>query len=263
MPEKTNKVKIVIIGAGNVATHLALRLKKKGHKIVQVLSRSEGNARLLALKTKAAYTTQLKKIDLSADVYLFCVPDDELEKLAVKLHLPGKLVLHTSGSVDMKVLKKIADKTGVLYPLQSFSKELKVTYARLPVLLEANTKESMWQLRILASSISKNLTEVNSTDRLKIHVAATFVNNFTNHLFALSDDFLKKEDSGAFQMLIPLIEQTFKKIKSSDPEKVQTGPARRGDVKTINKHLQVLKNYPEQKKVYELFTHLIKQKYHG
>ncbi|HKC68040.1 MAG TPA: DUF2520 domain-containing protein [Bacteroidia bacterium] len=254
--------KIVIIGAGNVATHFANRLKKKGHDILQIVSRSSEHAQTLSIKIGVPFVTDIKKINTHADIYLLCVPDDEIEKLNTILNLPKKLILHTSGSVSMATLKNISANIGVLYPLQSFSKKTKISFSSVPLLIEASNAETLQQLKILAASLSKNINEVNSTNRLKIHVAATMVNNFTNHLYYLSNDFLTKEKSDYFHLLLPLIKQTAKKIKTNKPSDVQTGPAKRGDEKTIKKHLQVLEKYSEQKKVYELFTSLIKKQYH-
>ena len=247
MQTENTHYKIVIIGAGNVATHLANRLKKKGHEILQI---------------NAPYITDIKKINKLADIYLLCVPDDEIEKLNKTLKLPKKLILHTSGSVDMKALKNISTNMGVLYPLQSFSKHVKVSFASLPLLIEASNTISLQQLKTVSLSLSKHIHEVNSAERLKVHVAATMVNNFTNYLYNLSYDFLTKEKSNAFHLLMPLIKQTAKKIKINKPSTVQTGPAKRGDEKTIKKHLKLLEKYPNQKQVYELFTKLIKKQYH-
>ena len=262
METETVHFKIVVIGAGNVATHLANRLKKKGHEILQIVSRSEKSAKELSLQINAPYITDIKKINKLADIYLLCVPDDEIEKLNKTLKLPKKLILHTSGSVDMKALKNISTNSGVLYPLQSFSKLVKVSFASLPLLIEASNAASLHQLKIATASLSKHIHEVDSVNRLKVHVAATMVNNFTNYLYSLSYDFLTKEKNNHFHLLMPLIKQTAKKIKTNKPSAVQTGPAKRGDEKTIKKHLQLLEKYPEQKKVYELFTSLIKKQYH-
>jgi predicted short-subunit dehydrogenase-like oxidoreductase (DUF2520 family) len=262
MDIEINHFKIVIIGAGNVATHLANRLKKKGHEILQIISRSAENAKTLSLQIGTPFVTDIKKINKQADIYLLCVPDDEIEKLNKILRLPKKLILHTSGSVDMKALKNISTNIGVLYPLQSFSKQVKVSFASLPVLIEASNATSLQKLKTLALSLSKHVSEVDSNNRLKTHVAATMVNNFTNYLYSLSYDFLTKEKNNSFHLLMPLIKQTVKKIKTHKPSTVQTGPAKRGDDKTIKKHLQLLEKYPNQKQVYELLTRFIKKQYH-
>ena len=262
MQTEQHYFKLVIIGAGNVASHLAKRLQKKGNEVLQIVSRSPKNAQALSLQIGVPFVTDLKKINKHADIYILCTPDDEIERISKTLKLPKKLVLHTSGSVDMQVLKNISSHIGVLYPLQSFSKEVKVSWKSIPLLIEASDVPSLQKLKSLSASISKHINEVNSVNRLKLHVAATMVNNFTNHIYNLSHDFLSKEKNDLFPLLLPLMKQSVKKIKKQKPSDIQTGPAKRGDEKTIKKHLQLLEKYPEQKKVYELFTTLIKKQYH-
>lgn len=223
METTQHNYKIVIIGSGNVATHMAKRLKKKGHEILQIVSRSAENAKTLSLQIGAPFVTDIKKINKHADIYLLCVPDDEIEKLSKTLKLPKKLILHTSGSVGMVALKSISANVGVLYPLQSFSKQAKVSFSSVPLLIEASNAASLQQVKTLALTLSKHIQEVNSLNRLKIHVAATMVNNFTNYLYHLSYDFLAKEKNNYFHLLMPLIKQTAKKIKTNKPQAVQTG----------------------------------------
>ncbi len=254
--------KIVIIGAGNVATHLAKRLQKKEFEILQIVSKSEKSAKDLSLILKVPFTTDINKINRNADIYLLCIPDDEILNVASTLKLPEKLIIHTSGSVQINVLKNISANIAVLYPLYSFSKQIKISFSSVPILIEASNPASLDKLKQLAAAIAKSVTEVSSTNRLKIHLAAVMVNNFTNHLFAQSYDFLKQEKINLFHLLQPLIKQTVKKIKTLPPASVQTGPAKRGDNTTLKKHLQLLEKHPEQKKIYKLFTSLIKKYYH-
>lgn len=252
-----------MIGAGNVATHLGKRLQKKGHEILQVVGRSEKSARELSLLLSAPFVTDISKINRNAHVYIFCVPDDELVTIASSIKLPSKLVLHTSGSMKVNVLKSVSANCAVMYPLYSFSKQVKVSFSSMPMLIEGATKNSLLETSHLAHSITKNVTTVNSEERLKIHVAAVFVNNFTNFLFGQAYDFLKAEKSNTFHLLQPLIKQTVKKIKTLPPSQVQTGPARRKDLPTLAKHLDILEKYPTQKQVYKLLSDLIAKQYHG
>jgi predicted short-subunit dehydrogenase-like oxidoreductase (DUF2520 family) len=254
--------KFVIIGAGNVATHLAKRLKKKGFYILQIVSRSEQNAAELAIELHVPFVTDIKKINKHADIYILCTPDDEIEKISKSLKLSDKLVLHTSGSVTMNVLKRISTNIGVLYPLQSFSKDVKTPFSSVPLLIEANNKSSLQELKAVASIISKQVKTVDSASRLKLHVAATMVNNFTNHIYTLANDYLAKEKSDLFHLLIPMIKESVKKLKRKKPDELQTGPAKRRDRNTIQKHIKQLEKYPDHKKVYELFTSLIDKKFH-
>jgi predicted short-subunit dehydrogenase-like oxidoreductase (DUF2520 family) len=263
MQTTSDTYKIVLIGAGNVATHLGKRLQKKGHEILQIISKSEKSAKELSLLLSAPYTNDIKNINKNADVYLLCVPDDEIINISSALKLPQKLVLHTSGSIRITTLKNISSNCGVLYPLYSFSKQVKVSFSSMPVLLEASNPATLQKLTHFAHSIGKNTVAVNSDQRLKIHLAAVFVNNFANYLYAQAYDYLKKEKQNHFHLLQPLIKQTVKKIKTLPPSEVQTGPARRNDMVTIKKHMELLENHPGQKQIYKLLTSLIKKQYHG
>ncbi len=262
MQTTSDTYKIVLIGAGNVATHLGKRLQKKGHEILQIISKSEKSARELSLLLSAPFTNDIKNINKNADVYLLCVPDDEIINIASTLKLPQKLVLHTSGSIRITALKSISSNCGVLYPLYSFSKQVKVSFSSMPLLIEASNKIALLKLTHLANSLGKNITPVNSDQRLKIHLAAVFVNNFTNYLYAQAYAFLKTGKQNHFHLLQPLIKQTVKKIKTLPPAQVQTGPARRNDTVTLKKHMDLLENYPDQKQIYKLLTSLIKKQYH-
>lgn len=259
----TGSYKIVIIGAGNVATHLGKRLQKKGHEILQVISRSEKSAKELAVILSCAFTTDIAQVNRAAQVYLFCVPDEEIIALASRLKLPGKLVLHTSGSIRMGAIRSVSSNCGVLYPVYSFSKQVKVSFSSMPLLIEASNKNALADLLHLAHSVGKHITQVNSEERMRIHLAAVFVNNFTNFMFSQAYDFLKGENQSHFHLLQPLIRQTVKKIKNLPPALVQTGPARRNDSITIEKHLELLARYPDQKQVYQLLSALIKKQFHG
>ncbi len=255
--------KIVLIGAGNVATHLGKRLQKKGHEILQVISKTDKSGRELSLLFNIPFASDLKKINTGADMYILCVPDAEIERIAASLKLPNKLVLHTSGSIGMDVLKTISNNAGVLYPLYSFSKQVKVSFSSVPFLVEGSNKQTLQVVTQFATSMGKNVTPVNSTERQKIHLSAVFVNNFSNFLYAQAYDYLKKEKQNHFHLLQPLIKQTVKKIKTQPPSQVQTGPARRNDTVTLKKHMELLEKYPDQKQVYKLLTALIKKQYHG
>ena len=263
MQAVSQSYKIVLIGAGNVATHLGKRLQKKGHEILQIISKSEKSAKELSVLLNAPFTNQLSKINRQADVYLLCVPDSEILNIAKTLRLPKKLVLHTSGSIAIDVLRPISINCGVLYPLYSFSRQVKVSFSAMPLLIEGANKIALQQVLFVVHSVGKNVVQINSIERLKIHLAAVFVNNFTNFMFAQAYDYLKKEKQNHFHLLQPLIKQTIKKIKTLPPARVQTGPARRNDSITIKKHLDLLENYNGQQQVYKLLTSLIKKQYHG
>jgi len=173
------------------------------------------------------------------------------------LQLPRKVVAHTAASVSKDVLKNVSDHYGVFYPLQSLHKE-DFDLPEAPIFFDGSDEITKKKLESLANSISpQHVSQAGDDARLKLHVAAVFVNNFTNHLYSLAEDYCKKEGID-FKELLPLIEETATRIKDISPSKSQTGPAARNDEETIQKHLELLKTYPELRKVYEFLTSSIK-----
>lgn len=255
--------KIVLIGSGNLATHLAALITKKGHEIIQFAGRNPGAVAELSLKYFTSHVTDLKQINKTADIYIICVNDSEIANVAKQLKLQGKLVLHTSGTTNLAALKTISAKTGVLYPLQTFTKGTKVKWSKTPFLVEGNTAKTTAEVEAFASTLVKKVIRMNSAERLKFHVAAVMACNFTNHLYNLSNDFLKKEKVDHFELLLPLINQTVKKIKKTDPAVAQTGPAIRGDKATIAAHLKLLEKYPGTKKIYSVLSDSIAAQKNG
>jgi predicted short-subunit dehydrogenase-like oxidoreductase (DUF2520 family) len=251
-------MKIVLIGSGNVATHLGRAFKKSGHEILQVFSNTSSNAKTLATILKCDYTNKIEKINPKADVYLIALTDDAVEGFLKKFNSNGKLIIHTSGSLPIDVLKKGSKEYGVLYPLQSFNKTMKLDLDNIPIFIEANNNKSKKIINSLAKDISKEVHEISSEQRLTLHAAAVFANNFTNHLYKIAGDILKT--SGLeFDVLKPLINETTSKVMKNNPIDVQTGPASRHDDKTIKKHLELLKNLPSYKSIYELLSESIEK----
>lgn len=250
MDEVKTKCKVVIIGAGNVAWHLAKRLLKKQQQVVQVFSRTLEHAENLARICNAEAIGHLENVVLTADVYVLAVKDDALESVVKAMPKVKGLVLHTSGSAEINVLDRFAQH-GVFYPLQTFTKENKVSWKKTPLFLEANTIKSEMLLEKFAFLFSKQVFWISSSERLSIHLAAVVTCNFSNYLYTLAHQFLKaKADPMYFKYLLPLMEQTLEKVKTMHPSEAQTGPAIRGDVQTMQKHLALLENSPVLKKVY-------------
>lgn len=245
-------MKIVIIGSGNVATVLGRLFVKSGHSIVQVVSRNEEHAKILADEFKCSFANNNGTIDASAELYLIAVSDNALYSLNSSIHLGKKLVLHTAGSVSIDVLKEISVNYGVLYPLQSLRKEMEYG-DEVPLLIDGCTEDTTTLIEDFAKSISSNVTKACDAKRLKLHVAAVVVSNFTNHLYALAEDFCAKEHID-FKLLAPLIKETAIRTETTSPTVMQTGPAVRNDVFTLDKHLQLLANYPRLKYIYLKLT---------
>ena len=185
--------------------------------------------------------------------------DDVIPQVAAQLKDKNGLVAHTSGSVALDALHGCGRK-GVLYPLQTFSKEKEVNYATIPFCLEANNSDDLGLLKSLAEKISGKAYEIDSQQRKKLHLSAVFVCNFVNHLYAVGEQICQKSDI-PFDILKPLIAETANKVQHASPAEVQTGPAMRNDQSTINSHLELLET-SENKNIYELLTSAI-QTFHG
>ena len=241
-------IKVVLLGAGNVAYHLSKVFQKTdGVEIVQHYRRNAKEDDVFNLKVPR--TNSLKKLK-SADLYIIAIKDDSIAALSRKLNITEGLVVHTSGSVSMNELHCSANK-GVFYPLQSFSKNENLHFKEIPICIETELEEDMHLLRKFAHLISDKVFEINSLQREKLHIAAVFANNFTNHMYKIAKD-ICDENNFSFDVLKPLIKNTAKKIEKIAPEKAQTGPAIRNDKKIIKKHLKQLKS--NQKDIYELIT---------
>lgn len=246
-------MKIVIIGTGNVATQLGKVFKKAGHTIVQVYSRSTTGGIALADKLHTEVIFDIHFIDAKADVYIIAVSDSAIGSILRELPLKKQLVVHTSGSVSIKVFEKKFLNYGVLYPLQTISQNSNTNFKSTPVCIEAGNEASKKKLVQLARSISNEVHTINSEQRLFLHLAAVFVNNFTNHLFTIAENILSKKKL-PFDLLKPLINETVRKIMNNHPWDVQTGPAMRNDVSSISKHLKMLEKFPEYKVIYGHIT---------
>lgn len=251
---------VVFIGSGNVATHLSMALHQIGIHILQIYSPNIEHAGFLAQKTESSAIHNLSEINPEADLYLISIPDDNIIKVIDELEpLPG-IVAHTSGIVEMKVLEKF-ENFGVFYPLQTFSKNRPVDISTIPFCIEGNSEDTQNSLFDLGKKLSQSVKCINSEDRKQIHLAAVFVNNFPNHLYAAAEKLLKEKNID-FDILLPLLQETAAKMKDLKPKEAQTGPARRNDLNTIKTHSAMLKKHPELLEIYQLFSHQILNKYH-
>ncbi|SDF98414.1 Rossmann-like and DUF2520 domain-containing protein [Chitinophaga filiformis] len=243
---------IVIIGAGNVAHCFGHLLKLHGHQILQVISRKKENAVELAESLHSSGTDDLLDINMEADLYLMAVSDAAIPELNDELRLGKRFVVHTAGAVPLDAIKKISLNTGVIYPLQSLRKEVR-NYPAIPLLLEAANDEVMRRVKPVAQSISPDIQEVNSHQRLQLHLAAVLCNNFTNHLIARAKRYCEKEGLD-FTLLQPIIKETFDRLEKFPPETVQTGPAVRNDETTMSSHRALLENEEYLKLIYQVMS---------
>lgn len=249
-------VNVIFLGFGNVNSNLFDALHKSTEiTIKQVFNRNY--IKMISPFEDIPFTDDVSKIK-EADVYIIGIPDDAISSFSDNLPFQNRLVVHTSGGVSMDALSN-KNRRGIFYPLQTFSKQREIDFKNIPICIEAENSKDLELLRSLGGKISENVVEISSEKRAKLHLAAVFVNNFTNHLYHIGSEILKDEDL-PFDLLKPLILETASKIETLSPEKAQTGPAKRNDIKTIEKHLHLLGN-SRYRKLYELFTEQIKQNY--
>jgi predicted short-subunit dehydrogenase-like oxidoreductase (DUF2520 family) len=231
-------MKISFIGSGNVATHLAVLFRKAGHTITSVYSHHPAHARTLARKVRAKAAKDISDT-LDSDCLVLAVKDDLIPALLKKLPVSSCLVVHTSGTEPLALLRAKFRNRGVLYPVQTFSKNSPAP-RKVPFCIEASNTASLSVLRKLARSVSPEVQVMNSPKRKQVHLAAVFANNFSNHLMAIAEVLLKRQHL-SLDLLRPLLEETVAKTRKQSPARIQTGPAARGDVQTLREHLHLLK----------------------
>ncbi len=241
-------MKVVMVGSGNTATVLCAKIKEAGHEIVQVISRNIDHARELAQIYQASSDVLTLQQFADADIYIVALNDSTLESIEGITAFKDKLVVHTAGAVSINALKSCSGSYGVLYPLQTLSKFYD-HLPEIPFLVDGNNVETMHRILGFAKTLSGTVIEANDTERLNYHVAAVFVSNFANHMYALAEIFCQKERL-EFKTLLPLINEVTQRVSQYSPFLTQTGPAMRDDVYTLNRHLQALAAHPELKYVY-------------
>ncbi|MGL4852612.1 MAG: Rossmann-like and DUF2520 domain-containing protein [Phocaeicola sp.] len=255
-------MRIVLIGAGNVATHLGDALQQAGHSIMQVYSYTESSAAALGGLLQTDYTTTIAAVCKDADLYILSVKDAVLAELIPQL-VKGReqaCFAHTAGSLPMSLFEGYATHYGVFYPMQTFSKERAVDFQTVSLFIEGSSPVVTAQLKCLANDISPLVYEASSEQRAYLHVAAVFACNFTNHMYHLCASVLEQQQL-PFSAMLPLIDETARKVHHLSPQAGQTGPALRGDWNVVNKHIEMLANQPEWQAIYQQLSESIyKQK---
>lgn len=234
-----------MIGAGNVGFHLGKALSLLPNvEVIQVYSRTRKKASHSAQNIDCQYTTKIENIKTEADLYIIAVNDAVIETIAERLstfpHLQDKLVVHTSGATPSTVLLPHLSRIGIFYPLQTFSIQKEPDFKTIPFCLDAVNEEDFLLLENLAQQLSTRTERIDDAQRAVLHVAAVFVNNFTNYLYTVGADITEK-GGVPFDLLKPLIAETAEKIRENAPKDMQTGPAVRGDKATILRHVEFLK----------------------
>jgi predicted short-subunit dehydrogenase-like oxidoreductase (DUF2520 family) len=259
LPEKIET--ITLIGAGNVAWHLGKGLALKGYNIKEVWSKTLESASDLAGRIGAKSCTDMELLDPDVDLYIISVSDAAITGLSRLFNGRNSMVVHTSGSVPMSEISGTSSMYGVLYPLQTFSKYIPINLAEVPFCIEASSDEALLLIRQVAQSLSANVHFVNSEERLLLHVSAVFASNYSNFMYMLAGDILASKGL-SFDLLKPLVAETAHKVLTSEPYRVQTGPAKRGDTNVIDKHLKLLASMPEYAEIYSLLAERLRQRFH-
>jgi predicted short-subunit dehydrogenase-like oxidoreductase (DUF2520 family) len=242
-------IKIIILGSGNVASHLIKAMEANDAiDLVQVFARSKKSLENLIESSKI--TTSFADLK-EADVYVISVSDKAITEVSNQIPFTNKLVVHTSGTMGFDVINP-KNKRGVFYPLQTFSKSKEVEMKSVPFCLETENVEDYKTIENLAKSLSHSVYKINGEQRKSLHISAVFVSNFANHMYQIGNA-LCEENNVPFAILQPLIEETANKIKTLTPTEAQTGPAIRNDEPTIQKHLEALEN-PIYKELYQKIT---------
>ena len=248
-------MKIVIIGSGNVAYHLAKAFTQNNIEVSQIFGRNEVELNKISEELNIPYST--KDLD-DADLYLISVSDSAVEQVSDLIKTEKALVAHTSGSLPIETLKGNYRKAS-FYPLQTFSKTKNLDYSKIPFFIEAENQIDEKSLFELASLISDNVETSDYEKRKYIHLTAVFACNFVNHLFARAKEIADSQDLD-FNYFIPLIDETVEKIHHLEPKSAQTGPAVRGDERVLKLH-EVLITNEEHRKIYNTMNESIQKMY--
>jgi predicted short-subunit dehydrogenase-like oxidoreductase (DUF2520 family) len=249
-----------IIGTGNTAWFLTTRLTAAGHQCKGVYGRSAGKATELAKSIDSDIYTSLEAISDDADCTIVAISDNAIPEVAGKLSLNKSVLLHTAGSVAMNIFEGHATNMAVLWPIYSIVKTDIPLHRNIPFVYEGNTKAAIETVQALAMAISDICHELNSEQRAWLHLTAVLGNNFTNHLMSLCEG-LCKEQHIPFDLLRPILQQTFSRMLHQSPEDLQTGPAKRGDIITMQKHINLLAGKPHISSVYKALSASIENMY--
>jgi len=247
---------IAFIGAGNLATHLALALKHAGYRILQVYSRTQSSADILAKRVDADACHSFAEVRRDADLYIFALSDKALLPALKTLQLKDKFMVHTAGSLPVSIFEAYATDYGVFYPLQTFSKARELDFSKIPLCIEASRTELESELMLMGDKISQSVQLLSSKQRKQLHLAAVFTCNFTNHMYHIGQTLLQEEDI-PFDLLKPLIMETAQKVQIMPAKAAQTGPAVRFDEDVIKAHEESLKMHPDFQKLYRFASESI------
>lgn len=246
---------IVFVGAGRLATNFASALKQNGHRILAVWSRTIASAQALGAKVGCQATDKLDALPLQADAFVVAIKDAALAEVIPSLckGRENQVFLHTAGSMPLTVFSGYTQHGGVLYPMQTFSKERLVDFACVPIFIEGADDVALDLARRLAESVSREVRVLSSADRKHLHLAAVFACNFANHCYALSAKILEQQGL-PFEVMLPLIDETALKVHSMHPFAAQTGPAIRYDQNVIEAQKALLFGDADTQEIYDIMS---------
>ena len=254
---KVEEIRIVLLGAGNLATSLGIALQQAGFNVLQVYSRTQVAAETLAARLGATAMHGLESLSADADVYLLALKDDALASVLPQVCRlnPHAVYAHTAGSVPMSVFEGLAKNYGVFYPLQTFSKQKPMDFASIPCLIEGGNEFSEDVLLQIARALSHDVRLTTSADRRVVHLAAVFGCNFVNLCYSLANETLRRRGLD-FELLLPLIDETAAKVHRLSPKEAQTGPAVRMDKAVMERQMSLIDD-AEERRLYELMSEMI------
>ncbi len=245
-------MKVVLIGAGNLATNIGVALLNAGHNILQVYSRTKVSADTLADMIGCSSVSSIEEVCNDADIYIVAVKDSVISDILPALcsgEKKDRVFVHTAGSIPMDVFDGHAAHFGVLYPMQTFSKARIVDFNSIPCFIEGNDDIALTTVRALADSISEKIYNLSSDDRKYLHLSAVFACNFVNHCYDIASEILASHNI-PFDVMLPLIDETAKKVHILTPREAQTGPAVRYDKNVINSQMNLLADNADFQKIY-------------
>jgi len=252
---------VSIIGAGNVGSRLAIAFHQANIKVDQICSKTLRHGKQLSRQVNAEFTQHIADLKAGSDVYFLCIPDQHFAKFRDAWELQNSLIVHTSGTTPVEILDGISSSYGVFYPLQTFSRAHKISFSNIPVCIEANHPDALQTLKSIAEKITGNIHILTSEQRRWAHLAAVISSNFSNYMYQVAEEILTKKGLD-FELIHPLILETARKAGRIGPRRAQTGPATRGDHATIQKHLEMLNEFPEYQTFYDVLTKSILKEYH-
>lgn len=245
--------KIVIIGAGNLATRLSIALGTSGNKILSIYSKTADNAEKLAKILNTHWTNELQSIPNDGDIYILAIPDQVIIDVLTKCNFGSALVVHCSGGIGIEIFKNKIKNYGVFYPLQTFTKSREVNFKKIPICIESDNTYNRKILIDLGNQISDDVRLIDSAHRKVMHLAAVFACNFVNYMYTCAYEILENKQINP-EILKPLMVETLNKAISLNPVKAQTGPALRNDKNVIKKHLELLSFSTEIHELYKILS---------